>query len=1019
MDVGRRVMRSANGTATPCVWLTALLVMLALAPGTARALDPERDLHQYKHSRWTIADGAPQSIWALAQGADGYLWIGSSSGVFRFDGVSFEPIPLRAPRSEGWRATALLAAADGTIHVGYDNGVLATYRDGALRPDTSAPNSGDFTIRFAQTRDGVIWAAIGRKGRALLRYSGGRWREIGGDWGLPEEWLVDLTATRDGSLWITTLDAILRLRHGARRFETVGATNGHAAVSEDGDGRIWVSDDSGSRVLAGPALPARDIVRTPVALRAFNTMFDRDGSLWGMNGAGIFRMRAPGAWQGQPIESRVERYGAAEGLSSQFSLSLLEDREGSIWVGTSLGLDRFRPASVILSREIGPIGTWGYALLGARNGDVYVGAADGVYRIAPDRSPKLLAGTNGETHDLCEGPDGAVWAIQATWALRIFGGNVERFALPPSQDWRPCVVSEDNHLTLGGRGGLLMLQSGRWRHYPPTHSRNYPQFLLKDPQRRMLALMETGNIVEIQSDGRISQPLVGDRLNDVSTVYAGARHILLAGTFGMARLAEGRLQRIDGARFPWMVEPSGLVETPEGRTWLIGRQGIAAVASSELDRAFADPAAALRPRILTLEDGLPNVYTRDGRQDAARGGDGRLWFATTGGVVWVDPMRLTRNPLPPPVAIRALTVGGQRYRDPRRMTLAKGTSNLSISYAGLSLATPSRVRFRYRLEGMDEDWIDAGTRRDAYYTNLGPGHYRFQVLAANDDGVWNQEGAALEFTIPPTFLQSAWFKLLVALGAVALLAAFYLLRLRQVTARLQNRFDIRIAERERIARELHDTLLQGFQGLMLQIKAGVNRLPDPATRQPLDEALKRAQAVLIEGRDRVLDLRMPEHSGDLAQVLIETAGSIVGEQGPRVQVIAEGSARELHPVVLEELHRIVEEALRNIVHHAGARSIEILLIWGSRRLSLSIRDDGIGMPGDVLVQGERPGHFGLRGMRERAERIGGRLTISSRVGGGTEVALIVPGGGVYRDALAPKRLPGFASLCRLFGRRSS
>lgn len=1015
MGAGRQGMRGTNETLTVRTWLAASLVMLMLFPSAARALDPERDLHEYKHSRWTIADGAPQSIWALAQGADGYLWIGSSSGVFRFDGVSFELIPLRAPRSENWRATALLAAADGTIHVGYDNGVLATYRDGGLMPDSAVPRTGEFTVRFAQTRDGVIWALIGRKGRALLRYSAGRWQEVGDDWGLPDAWLVDVTAASDGSLWITTLDTLLRLRPGSHRFERIGATSGHAAVSEDRNRRIWMSDDSGSRIVAGHAVPGRDTAATPGARRAFNTMFDRDGNLWGMNGAGIFRMRAPRFWGARTAADRVERFGAAEGLSSQFSLSLLEDREGSIWVGTSLGLDRFRPASVIVSREIGPIGTWGYALLGGRNGDVYVGGGDGVYRVVPGGRPGRVAGTGADTHDLCEGPDGAVWAIQTSQVLRIFGGDVERFALPPSQDWRPCVVGNDNRLVLGGRGGLRVLQSGRWRHDPPKHRGDYPQFLLNDPQRRMLALMETGHIVEIQADGSISPPLVADRIDDVSTVYAGARHILLAGTFGMARLAAGRLQRIDGVRFPWMVEPSGLVQTPEGRTWLIGRQGIAVVASSDLDRAFADPAATLRPRILTLEDGLPNVYTRDGRQDAVRGGDGRLWFATSGGVVWVDPARLTRNPLPPPVAIRALTVGAQRYRDPRTMTLAKGTSNLSISYAGLSLATPSRVRFRYRLEGMDEDWIDAGTRRDAYYTNLGPGHYRFRVLAANDDGVWNHDGATLDFTIPPTFLQSVWFKMLLGLGGLALLGALYLLRLRQVTARLQSRFDIRIAERERIARELHDTLLQGFQGLVLQIKAGVNRLPDPAARQPLDEALKRAQAVLIEGRDRVLDLRAPDHGGDLSQLLVDAARSIVGEKGPGVQVIAEGRARELHPVAQEELQRIAEEALRNIVQHARAQSIEILLIWGGRRLSLSICDDGMGMPEEILARGERPGHFGLRGIRERAERIGGRLAISSRAGGGTEVALVAPGGAVYRGALQSRR-PARTWLGRILGR---
>jgi len=225
----------------------------------------------------------------------------------------------------------------------------------------------------------------------------------------------------------------------------------------------------------------------------------------------------------------------------------------------------------------------------------------------------------------------------------------------------------------------------------------------------------------------------------------------------------------------------------------------------------------------------------------------------------------------------------------------------------------------------------------------------------------------------------------------------YLLRLRQMTARLQSRFDVRIAERERIARELHDTLLQGFQGLMLQIKAGVNQLPDAAARRPLDEALRRAQTVLIEGRDRVRDLRAQDRTDDLAQALLDSAARASAESQRRISLTTEGMPREVHPLVLEEVQRIAEEAMRNVERHAKATSTEMLLVWGRRMLSLSIWDDGVGIAEEILAQGERPGHFGLRGMRERAQRIGGRLTIMTRMGGGTEVALVVPGRAAYRD----------------------
>nr|WP_315382360.1 triple tyrosine motif-containing protein [uncultured Sphingomonas sp.] len=979
------------------------IVIAGFAPGPARALDPTRDLNQYKHTRWTITEGAPQGIYGLVQGPDGYLWIGGSEGVYRFDGVTFEHIPPAIPRAESWRVTAMLAARDGTIWVGYDNGKLATYRGGALRLDTSVPKIVAFTLRLAQTSDGTIWLAAGLQRRALLRRTGGRWQEIGTDWGLPDDWITDITATQDGSLWVTTSKAILLLRKGARRFEKVATPAGLAAVSDDAAGRIWFSDRHGTRRLSASLAPGEPLVATPEAQNTFDTRFDRDGNLWGITSNGLFRMRAPGAWRDRPVSERVETFTAKDGLTSDVATAFLEDREGNIWIGTSLGLDRFRAANVVVAPSIGRSAVWGYVLLGARNGTVYVGANDGVFEIRPGGRPTRIPGAGGETHDLCEAHDGSIWALQTGKVLRIRSGRIERRDVPFGRDRQYCAVDNADTLLIVSPeipGTLLTLRSGRWYRRSFATFAATPQYLIFRTQQPSLALLGSGALIGLDDLGRNAAPILGDRLTDISTVYVGAEQVLFGRQSGISRLRGGRLQTIGTDRFPWLVAPTGFVETPTGQTWLIAKAGIIRLSSRALDRAFVDPAAPLEATILDMEDGLPNVQFRDGNRNAVRGGDGRLWFTTTGGVVWVDPARLVRNALPPPVSIRAMTVAGTRYRNPSSMRLAPGTSQLAIQYAGLSLSIPGRVRFRYRLEGIDSDWVDAGTRRDAYYTNLGPGTYRFRVIAANNDGVWNREGATLEFTIPPTFVQSIWFKLLVGIGGIGILAAAYLWRLRLLTARLQHRFDIRIAERERIARELHDTLLQGFQGLMLQIKAGVNRLPDAAARKPLDEALKQAQAVLIEGRDRVQELRTQDRAGDLAQALIDSASMTASRTGPEVQVTTEGEPRALRPLVLEEVHRIGEEAIRNAQAHAHAASIAVLLIWGRQSLRLSICDDGVGMPADILAHGERPGHFGLRGMRERAERIGGRLVVISRgsggrSGGGTEVGLVVPARAAY------------------------
>jgi signal transduction histidine kinase len=434
-----------------------------------------------------------------------------------------------------------------------------------------------------------------------------------------------------------------------------------------------------------------------------------------------------------------------------------------------------------------------------------------------------------------------------------------------------------------------------------------------------------------------------------------------------------------------------------GETWVYTRDGLTRLRTEDLERAFREPSLRIPVRTFGFLDGLIDSNSVRPPRALVRGGDGRLWGATATGIVWIDPAHLVSNPLPPRIAIRSIQTDRRRYRDPASLSLPAGSANVAVEFAVLSLTMPERVRVRYRLEGQDDRWIDPGLRRQAFYTNLGPGRYRFHVIAANESGVWNRRGATVEFTIAPTFVQSVGFKLLLALLVAALLAGAYAVRLRQVTARLQSWFDIRVAERERIARELHDTLLQGFQGLLLHFKAAANRVAEPKSRQSLEGAIERAQQVLIEGRDRVRDLRAEPHHQELADALLQLTSAEAGEDGPRIRLTQEGASRPLHPLVRAELERIVEEAVRNAVAHARASSIEILLIWGRRELKLAVRDDGVGLPAPVLSLGRRDGHFGLVGMRERAVRIGGTLHVTSGASGGTEVALVVPGQGAYKD----------------------
>jgi signal transduction histidine kinase len=315
----------------------------------------------------------------------------------------------------------------------------------------------------------------------------------------------------------------------------------------------------------------------------------------------------------------------------------------------------------------------------------------------------------------------------------------------------------------------------------------------------------------------------------------------------------------------------------------------------------------------------------------------------------------------------------------------------------LSLARPERVRFRYRLEGFEPQWVEAGTRRQAFFTNLDPGSYRFRVIAANEHGVWNESGAALDILIPPKFVQTRIFVILCALTAVIVLWFAYLMRVRHITARERSRLGERIDERERIARELHDTLLQGIHGLILKFQAATDQIPtDLPARGAMEAALDRADQVLIEGRDRVKDLRSAsELADDLPRAIAKAGEQLLQDQTIHFGVIVEGTARPLHPIVNEETLRIACEALANASQHAKASRIEVEVIYERRELRLRFRDDGIGIDNEILSAGGRDGHWGLAGMRERAKKIRGQLEIWSRAGAGTEIELHVPGAMAY------------------------
>jgi len=419
--------------------------------------------------------------------------------------------------------------------------------------------------------------------------------------------------------------------------------------------------------------------------------------------------------------------------------------------------------------------------------------------------------------------------------------------------------------------------------------------------------------------------------------------------------------------------------------WLDTGCGLARIGKNEIDRWWRDDTATLAPEILDALDGAQPG--RPNFNPLARTPDGRLWITNKFSLQVVDTGRVPRNRVPPPVQIQKFVADRKSYEPNNTLAFPSLTRDLEIDYAALSYVNPQKVRFRYKLEGRDKDWQDAGIRRQAFYTDLAPGSYRFRVIACNNDGVWNEAGAALSFSVAPAWFQTNWFRIVCVGTFLTLTWGIYQLRVRQLRGQFKVRLQVRLTERTRIAQDLHDTFFQGIQGLLLRFHTATSQIrkDDPA-RQIFEETLKQSDQVMLEGRELVLDLRATvSEPTDLPTAFADFGEGMRKCGSCDFKVVVNGTIRPLHPVVFEELFKIGKEALGNAFRHSGAHSVEAELNYEWSELRIRIRDNGAGIESAILRQGHRDGHFGLPGMRERAQKVGAHLDVWSRTGAGTEV----------------------------------
>ena len=980
-------------------WIASLAAVLCLGATARTDAQPyELAMGQLRHAVWTRSHGAPSVIYSMTETSDGFLWVASRDGLFRFDGLSFEPMDAGIDRSTYGAPRKVLAARDGSLWIWYPKGWLAVYRLGRLQ-FADAPDMGGEVATFDQTRDGSLWLGVAQIGQPFKRYSQGRWETVAPN--PNREMLRDAFESADGAFWLTYNRSVLRRPPDGTRFERVDVpvTEG-ALLAADAQGSVWMAGPNGGRRLSGPGGrwpgPPSEGVRWRSRDPGWqNAAFDREGNLW-IRGRDFGRVpRLVEAGRTGVTELAYED-GDPALLSSPRPSGLFVDRRGDIWYGGPRSLDRLSIPAIVVEPDLTTSAKYGDVLFAASSGSVYIGQNDAVYRVDPGQRPVRILSTATEPTAICEDRDGAVWIGLGDRLLRLRDGRQTSLPAPATETGiYECGSDAGGRFWLtASTSGMFWLDGAAWRSIHPgavPHDFD-PTLKWLDPRGQLWVQTGSRALTRIEGGLREQRALdAASALGEIRALHSTTEGLLVSGADGAAVMTGDRVTQLADNQTASLRYATGLVQTRDGFTWMFRPTGLVRFRSTDLARAIAEPGFIIPERLFTYEDGLPNGPNAQSWRSMVQGGDGRLWLATIDGVAWLDPDILPHNLTPPGVAITSLVAGGQTIRDPASLRLGAGVKDIAIGFAALSLSMPERVKVLYRLEGNDADWIDPGTRRQAFYTNLAPGTYRFQVIAANEDGVWNRAGDALEMSIPPTFLQSVWFKVLVAIALLAIAWAAYTYRVRQVTAAFEARFRIRTAERERIARELHDTLLQGFQGLMLRFQTVLDRLPPGhPLRGDVENALTSADSVLVEGRSRVQDLRTQSPHVDLAESLVETARGLASTDSPTIDVLIEGVSRPTAPLVAEELLRIAEEAIRNAILHADASRISVVLIFGGRELALAVGDDGAGLPAAVAQAGERPGRFGLTGMRERAGRAGGRLTIVSLPEGGTEVRVKVP-----------------------------
>jgi signal transduction histidine kinase/ligand-binding sensor domain-containing protein len=992
----------------------SLLLILSCASGAVASninIAPSQ-----RHDTWDAAAGFPGGyVYAIAQTADGYIWIGTSKGLVRYDGLTFVPAREKGS-SEDPRIPVLGVLVDSNDQLWATDDHTHVFRYAAGQLIGPVPDNGRhqyLTAVLGKTQDGSLLFASELQG--LVEYVRGS-ASVLLDPSMMPRLPTAVAQTEDGAFWIGTEAGVFRLsvKHGSpeiRQFAALANTKVNCLLAA-ADSVLYIGTDkgllkvhSGKLATATAELAGVEILALAngregdvwigshrQVLRAHAKDIDRDGNIRALESltvrgtvTSLFEDRDRDLWIGGP--EMIERYRASAfttyltsaGLPCSNCGAIYIDRHNRIWFAPWDGGLFLLSQGLIRAIEIARVKDDAvYSIEGGMKDEVWVARRNGGITRFDFRCDTLQATTYTRQNGLAQNsvysiylaPDRTVWAGSLSAGLSRFrNGKWHTYAVQdglPSNTISAITGNSTGEIFVGTPNGLGVLKNEHWVSYNAQQG------------------LPPGAIESLLLDGD-------------GTLWIGT-------TKGISFLRSGTLHVPLGAPDALYGEILGIAEN-EGWLWMTTRDHVLRVRRAALlNQTFGESDY----RQFGTIDGLPSTEGVRRSRSVVADNRGHIWFSLNKGISDLQPSAFASQAFPVTTRLDDMLVDGRAVPSERLEHIPAGRHRLTFRYVGVNVSNPDGVQYRYRLDGADPGWSDATSLREIDYTNVPPGKFQFRVIARNPDGVWSDQETRMAFEIDPAYWQTRWFQLGGVLALLLLIFGVYQIRVGELRRQFNAALDARVDERTRIARELHDTLLQSFQGLLLRFQTASNLLPSSAqeAKQKLDGAIDLAAQAITEGRDAVQGLRSTtEITNDLAVAVSalgkDLAANQTSQNSPVVRVDVEGEPRDLHPILRDEVYRIASEALRNAFHHAQADRVEVEIRYDAHHLRVRVRDDGKGIDAQVIGNDGRSGHWGLHGMRERAKIIGGNLEVWSSPQSGTEVELTIPARMAYATASQP------------------